>query len=120
MGAIFSIIGFVITLVINILFIPRFSYWACAYASLASYVVMALLSYFIGQRYYNIAYPLKSIGIYTLLAAALWAVSEVVEIDNIWLRLAFRTLLLAIFVAYLIRTDLPLSSIPILKRFSKK
>lgn len=119
-GAIFSIIGFIITLIINIIFIPRYSYWACAYASLASYIVMALLSYFIGQHYYPVAYPLRSIGRYTLLTAALWSAGTLIPIDNLWLRLAFRTLLLAIFVIYMIRTDLPLSSIPILKRFSKK
>lgn len=119
-GAILSIIGFVITLAINVLFVPIYSYWASAYASLASYIVMALLSYFIGQRYYNIAYPLRSIGKYVLLTAALWCAGMLMPIDNIWLRLGYRTVLLAVFVGYMVKKDLPIASIPVVKRLVKK
>ena len=119
-GAIFSIIGFIITIVIDIIFIPRYSYWACAYASLISISVMLLLSYFIGQHYYPIRYPLKSIACYTLLAAVLCVAGFLVEIDSLALRLIYRTALLMVFVIYLIRKDLPLSSIPLLNRLTRK
>lgn len=116
-GAVFSIIGFIITLIINIIFIPIYSYHACAYASLASYVVMALLSYFIGQRYYKIDYCLKDISIYIALTAVLWIAATLPTIDNIVLRLSYRTLILSVFVIYAVRKDLPLSEIPVLRRF---
>lgn len=119
-GSIFSVIGLIITLVINIIFIPIYSYWACAIASLTSYIVMAILSYAIGQRYYPISYPLRSIAAYTILAIILFTIAYLVPIANIILRLSFRTILLAVFITYTIKKDLPLSSIPILNRLTKK
>lgn len=110
-GAIFSFVGFVITLIINVLFVPKYSYWASAYASLVSYVVMVLLSYFIGQKYYKIDYPLKSIFGYVLLTAICWGAAEFVTIENMWLRMIYRAFILLIFVAYTIKNDLPLSEI---------
>lgn len=118
-GAILSLVGFVITLLINIIFVPIYSYWASAYASLASYVVMALLSYFTGQHHYNIAYPLRSIAKYALLTVVLWCAGMLVPIGNMWLRISYRTGLLLIFVGYMIHTDLPLSSIPGINRLIK-
>ena len=71
-GAWFSGIGAVVLIAFDIIFIPRFSYWACAWAGFASYAVSMVLSYFFGQKYYPIAYPLKSIFTYTLLAIVLF------------------------------------------------
>lgn len=119
-GAIFSIVGFVITLIINIVFVPIYSYWASASASLISYIVMLLLSYFLGQKYYPIAYPLKEIAKYTLLTIVLWCAAMFVEIPNIWVRFLYRTLLLSIFLLYLVKKDLPLKEIPLLKKIVKK
>ncbi|MFB9055223.1 polysaccharide biosynthesis C-terminal domain-containing protein [Mariniflexile ostreae] len=63
-GAYISIIGAVITLVINILFIKEFSYKASAIATLSAYASMVLLSYYYGRKYYPIPYNLKKIGLY--------------------------------------------------------
>ena len=119
-GAIFSLIGFVITLVINIIFIPKISYWACALASLVSYVVMMLLSYFIGQKYYPVKYNLKKIAKYILLTLILTVAALIVPIENIWLRMLYRSIFVVVFVVYLVKNDLPLSTIPIVKNFVKK
>lgn len=118
-GAYFSLIGCVVLVGINVLFIPRFSYHACAWAGFAGYGTAMLLSYFTGQKKFPIKYPLRSIAGYVLLAAILYIVGVYTPIDNIILRLVFRTLLLLIFVAYLVRKDLPLKSIPIINRFIK-
>lgn len=118
-GAYFSLIGCVVLVGINVLFIPRFSYHACAWAGFAGYGTAMLLSYFMGQKKFPIKYPLRSIAGYVLLAAILYIVGVYTPIDNIILRLVFRTLLLLIFVAYLVRKDLPLKSIPIINRFIK-
>ena len=61
-GAYFSGIGAVVLIAIDVLFIPRFSYMACAWAGFAAYATSMLLSYFIGQHYYKIDYPLGSMG----------------------------------------------------------
>jgi O-antigen/teichoic acid export membrane protein len=67
-GAYISVIGAVITLIINILFIKTLSYKASAIATLSAYTVMMLLSYYFGRKYYPIPYNLKKIGLYLLLS----------------------------------------------------
>ena len=118
-GAYFSLIGCTVLILVNVLLIPRYSYHACAWAGFAGYGTAMLLSYFVGQKKFPIRYPLKSIGGYALLAAVLYVAGLYLPIDNMVLRLAWRTLLLLVFVAYIVRKDLPLKSIPIVNRFIK-
>lgn len=113
-------IGCTILVVMNILLIPRFSYMACAWAGFTGYGVAMLLSYFVGQKKYPIQYDLKSIGRYVLLAAVLYVAAEYVPIENLYLCMAFRTLLLCLFIAYIIKRDLPLNQIPVINRFIRK
>lgn len=63
-GAVISLVGAIITVVVNFLFIPAYSYFASAWATLAAYGSMMLLSYFLGRRYYPIPYNLRKIGFY--------------------------------------------------------
>ncbi len=63
-GAYISIIGAVITLVLNFLLIPKFSYYGSAIATIAAYGSMMLISYFMGNKYYPIPYDMKKIGGY--------------------------------------------------------
>ena len=120
-GAWFSGIGAVVLIAFDIIFIPRFSYWACAWAGFASYAVSMVLSYFFGQKYYPIAYPLKSIFTYTLLAVVLFVGMSA---SNRYLpmlpALLGNTLLLIADVAFIVKKDLPLSSLPVIgKKFRK-
>ncbi|MEQ3232622.1 lipopolysaccharide biosynthesis protein [Bacteroides cellulosilyticus] len=119
-GAYFSLTGCTILILMNVFLIPKYGYIACAWAGFTGYVVAMLLSYFVGQKKYPIQYDLKAIGMYVLLAAVLYVAAEYVPIDNIYLRMAYRTVLLLLFVAYVVKRDLPLSQIPILNRFIRK
>ena len=67
-GAYISIIGAIVTLVINILFIKVYSYKASAIATLCAYALMMIASYYYGKKYYPIPYNLKKIGIYLVLS----------------------------------------------------
>ncbi len=116
-GAVFSIIGCVVLLAVNVIFIPRYSYMACAWAGLCGYGVAMVLSYFVGQRKFKVDYDLKSIGLYFLLFAVLYALSSWIQIENVIVRLLFRTVLLFVFIAYIIWKDLPLSKLPFIGRF---
>lgn len=119
-GVYFSLIGLAIITSINIIFVPRFGYVACAWAAFACYFAMMFLSWLIGQKYYPINYDLKSIAKYTVLALLLFGVAAWVNIDNLILRLAFRTGLLLIYIVYLVKHDLPLKEIPIINRLVKR
>ena len=120
-GAYFSGIGAIVLIAIDILLIPRFSYMACAWAGFAAYATSMLLSYFIGQRYYPIAYPIRQMSAYVLLTIVLFlAMQYANSILPLWAALIFNTLLIAVFAAYLVKKDFPLSSLPIIgKKFKK-
>ena len=118
-GAYFSMIGCAVILALNIWLVPTYGYVASAWASVAGYGVITVLSYFIGQKKYPVHYPLKEMAIYLILAVVLFILSQVVTIQHVVLRLAFRTLLLIVFVAYILKKDLPLKSIPFVNRFIK-
>lgn len=119
-GAYFSLIACMIVVLMNIFLIPVYGYIACAWAGFTGYGVAMILSYFVGQKKYPIAYDIRGIGCYVALAAILYLIGEWVSIDNIVLRLAFRTLLLLLFLAYIIKKDMPLSQIPVINRLIKK
>ena len=119
-GVYFSLIGLVIIVTANIIFVPMFGYVACAWAAFACYFAMMFFSWLIGQKYYPISYDLKAIAKYTGLALILNFIGTWVNIDNLILRLIFRTGLLAIYLVYLIKKDLPLNEIPILNRIFRK
>ncbi len=56
MGIWITLAGLVVTALVNIIFMPRFSYWASAFAHLSSYIVMFTISAVLGQKYYPIPY----------------------------------------------------------------
>ncbi len=116
-GAVFSAAGAVVLIAIDVLFIPRFSYMACAWAGFAAYGVSMLLSYAIGQHYYPIRYPLRDIGLYTAVAAALFLVMTQTAALPLWAQLACNTLLVALFLALIVHRDLPLRSLPVIGKY---
>ena len=65
-GLYISGVGAVLTVVLNIIFIPRYGYVASAWISLCAYASMMLLSYFMGQRNYPIPYNVKKNAAYLL------------------------------------------------------
>ena len=101
-GALFSLVGCIVLVLLNLLLIPRYSYMGCAWAGFAGYGTAMLLSYFIGQKKFPIPYDLRAMGGYMLLAALLYLLSAVVEVEHLVLRLAFRSLLLLLFLGWVI------------------
>ena len=122
-GAYFSLIGLVITLVLQIVGVPRIGYWASCGSSLVCYFVIMLLSYFIGQKKAPIPYDLKRIGGYTALTIGLLGVYYALRlyyIHNMWVLMGVGTLLLVIYLVVLTRKDFPLSGLPVVGKYFKK
>lgn len=63
-GLYISGVGAILTIIINVVFIPTYSYMASAWASLIAYASMMVLSYIWGQRNYPIPYNLKKNAAY--------------------------------------------------------
>ena len=105
-GAYFSGLGCAVLIIIDVIFIPRFSYIACAWAGFAAYGICMVASYFFGQKYYPINYPLRDIGFYVLLAAIIFGIMTWGNAHlGTWLSLGVNTLLLVAFLAVIIKRD---------------
>lgn len=78
-GAIISVFGAVITLMVSIYFLPKVGTIASAYAAVITYGFMIVAGYFTGQKYYPIEYPIKKILIYVLVAI-------VMTVSLVWMR----------------------------------
>ena len=106
-GAFMSAVGALVMIAVNVIFVPRYGYWACAWGGFAGYGTAMLLSFFIGQRKYPIPYDLKSIFAFVLLAVALVAASAGLDAlmpdAATWLVLVLRTLLLVVYAAFVLR-----------------
>lgn len=121
-GAYFSGVGCAVLIAINVIFVPRFGYMACAWAGFAGYGTAMVLSYVVGQKKYPINYPVKSILLYVLLGAILFvAMTFANRCLGTAMALSVNTLLIAVYVVYLVKCDFPLSSLPVVgKHFRKK
>lgn len=117
-GAWFSGIGCVVLIAINVIFIPRYGYMACAWAGVAGYGTAMLLSYFVGQRKYPIDYPLRSMAVYVAIAALFTAIMLLMPrtLPTV-LRLGVNTALIFLFVAHIVHYDFPLASLPVVGKW---
>ena len=112
-GAYFSLIGLAITLIIQIIGVPRIGYWASCGSSLICFFVIMLLSYFIGQKKAPIPYDLKRIGLYTMFTVGLLAVYYAIRlyfVSNMWIMMAIGTVLIGIYLMVLNKLDFPLTN----------
>ena len=97
-GAIFSFIGCALLFAVNIIFVPRYGYIACAWASFTGYFAAMLLSYIIGQKRNAINYDLKCILWYTLLFGVLYGASFMIPDSNTIVKMLCNTGLLSLIL----------------------
>lgn len=121
-GAFFSLAGCAVLIAVNVLFIPRYGYMACAWGGCAGYGTAMLLSYAVGQKCNPIRYDLKDIFSYIVLAAVLYvAMTCLPQTWPTWLRLILNMGVLLFFLIEVVRKDLPLHRLPVIgKKFKKR
>ncbi|MBO7234709.1 MAG: polysaccharide biosynthesis C-terminal domain-containing protein [Paludibacteraceae bacterium] len=119
-GAYFSLLGLAITLALNVLLVPHISYMGSAWASFACYLVMMLVSYFIGQRYMKIPYDLRSMGLYLAVTLVLLGLSHLLHTETAWLNYLINTALLGVYLCLMVKRDFPLQNLPVIGKFFKK
>ncbi len=97
-----TILGLVITLIINVVFMPSYSYWASAWAHLVSAVAMLLYCLYLGNKHYPIPYQwsriLKFIGLGLALFGLSFAIEMVAPQMNLILRLGINTVLISGYI----------------------
>ena len=105
-GAWFSGIGCVVLITVNVLFVPRYGYMACAWAGFMGYASAMTISYLVGQKKYPINYPLKEIVLYVALAAVLYiGIGYSNRLLPLWAALAMNTVIVFLFIAYIVKKD---------------
>ncbi|HOU67901.1 MAG TPA: oligosaccharide flippase family protein [Paludibacteraceae bacterium] len=120
-GAIFSGIGCAVLVAVNIIFVPIYGYIACAWGGFAGYGICMLLSYFVGQKKYKIDYPVKDILYYVLITIGLFIAMTIVNMKlSSILSIIINTVGICVFLAIIVKRDMPLSAIPFVNRFFKK
>lgn len=97
-GAILTGIGAIITIIININFIPEYGYYASAWGHLITYFIMVVLSYLIGRRYFKIPYPVWNMVKYLLIALSLYLVIILLPFQDRLLLNGSRAIIFIIFV----------------------
>jgi O-antigen/teichoic acid export membrane protein len=80
-GAVLVIIGALVTVLINVLFIPRYGYVASAWAHLICYSLMVLLSYFWSRKHYKVPYKTGRIVAYMVVALMIYYFNELLLQD---------------------------------------
>ncbi|MBR7053642.1 MAG: polysaccharide biosynthesis protein [Prevotella sp.] len=119
-GAYFSGIGALVLITVDVLFIPRYSYMACAWAGFFAYLVSMVVSYWVGQKYYPVKYPLKDIAFYTGVVLLLFAgIAAANKYLPIWAALTVNTVLLLVFTSIVVKRDFPLSNLPVVGKYFK-
>ena len=121
-GAWFSLAGCLVLLAVNILFIPKYGYWACAWGGVAGYGTAMVLSYVVGQRKNPIPYPMGDIARYVVLAAVLTTLMLLIEkhLHLGFLSLVVNTMCILGFVYVIVKFDLPLSHLPVIGKHFRK
>ena len=95
-----TLAGLIITAVVNIVFMPGYSYWASAFGHLASYLTMFILSAFLGSKYYPIPYNWWRIGAFFALMGAAYAAMFFTAPQGSgihWLNIGLNTVLIAVY-----------------------
>ena len=100
-GAVFSGIGCAVLLAVNFIFVPKYSYMACAWGGFAGYAVCMVLSYLVGQKKAPIPYNLKSAFVYFAVAMVIFFAQKNIHIESTVWTLVVNTGLLLVFVAFI-------------------
>ena len=95
-----TLIGAVITVLINVLLIPVYSYMASAWAHVASYGSMIIFSFIFAEKHYKIDYELKGLLSYFIIAIGMVLFSIFYNYGSIILELTINTLFIIIFIAF--------------------
>lgn len=97
-AAIMASAGALVTIVLNFTLVPAIGYMGAAWATLACYASMMVISYFWGRKFYPVPYQTGLLLAWTVMALALYALSALVKPENFFVRFAWDALLLLIFL----------------------
>ena len=99
-GIYITLIGAVITILINVIFIPVYGYMASAWAHVASYGSMIIMSFIFAENNYKIEYKIGRLVPYFILAVSMVIFGHYFKYPNLATELVINTILIIFFVVY--------------------
>ena len=117
-GAYIALTGAVLTLGLNIILIPIMGYMGSAIAIFVCFLIMMIISYIYGQKYYPIPYNLKRIALYFSFAAIIYVLSLFTSTQITLIKYTLHTLFLVIFIFSVFRLEK--NELGALFKFNKK
>lgn len=101
-GAVMSGVGAAVMIAVNVIFVPRYGYMACAWGGFAGYGTAMLLSLIIGQKNYPLHYDYLCMGRFLLIAAAMYLLYRFIPLSDVW-KMVLGTLFLLLYCALVYR-----------------
>lgn len=105
-GAYMAIIGCVITVVGNVVFLPRIGFMASAYSVFTCFLVMTILSFILGRRFYKINYDIPKIIFYFVICLVFYFVGRMITFDSNLVTCLARLPLFVLFVYIFVRREM--------------
>jgi O-antigen/teichoic acid export membrane protein len=97
-GAYIAIGGALLTVVINVLFIPEYGYMASAWATLIVYAAQMAASYYLGQKYYPIKYNSRKFGLYLGAAVFFYFLASILDLEQPVIRFVVHNTFIALYL----------------------
>ena len=97
-GIYITLIGTVITVLINVFLIPVFGYMASAWAHLASYGSMIIMSFIFAEKRYKVNYSMDKLLPYFLIAIGLVIFTNSIKYPNLMVEFIINTLFIILFI----------------------
>lgn len=99
-GIYITLIGTLITILINVLLIPVYGYMASAWAHVASYGVMIIMSFIFARKHFKINYNMKGLIPYFIVAIGMVVFSRVYKYGSLMTELMINTFFILIFIIF--------------------
>lgn len=99
-GIYITLIGTLITILINVLLIPVYGYMASAWAHVASYGVMIIMSFIFARKHFKISYNMKGLIPYFIVAIGMVVFSRIFKYGSLMSELIINTFFLLIFLIF--------------------
>jgi len=122
-GAIITIVGAIITIVLNMLLIPKLHYTGAALATFFCYFFMMIASYKLGQKHYPVPYAVKKLTAYIVLVVLIYlthlGLTTLIK-DRLWFSIGAAIMFMYFFTRFVGKIEAKeLSKMPIVGRFYK-
>lgn len=99
-GAIIAFVGAIVTVLVNLIFIPVFGYMASAWAHIASYGSMLVISFIFAQKHYKVKYDIIKLLPYFVMAIGMVIFGNYYVYPNLITELLVNTVFIVVFIGY--------------------